>query len=330
MGVQGRSLPNRLTRLRGGALGLALVIAPAAAHAGDDETTGPAVSDVVVVGTPLDSTGTSLSRTPANAQTLDARAPGQQGSTNLADLLNGSLGSVTVSDASGSPYQNDVNYRGFQATSLMGAPVGLAVYFDGVRVNEPFGSIVNWDLVPMNAVSTVNVQPGSNPIFGLNALGGALVVNTRSGQDSPGVAVSLLGGSFGRRAATFEAGGANAATHTDAFIAGDWDKADGWREFSGSEVKQLFGKLRWRGPGDKTLVELSGALADTTLKGTQSLPLDMLSTPKAAYTAPDSILNRMRLVSLKASHWADDTNLLTGQVYWRQSNARSQNSNAGL
>ena len=56
----------------------------------------------------------------------------------------------------------------------------------------------------------------------------------------------------------------------------------------------------------------------------------MLSTPKAAYTAPDSIANRMRLVTLKGSQWIDDANLLTGQIYYRQSNARSQNSNAEL
>ena len=152
---------------------------------------------MTVVGTPLDDTGVPLSHTPSNAQSVDARDPHQQGATNLADLLNGNLGSVTVSDGSGSPYQNDVNYRGFQATSLLGAPVGLAVYFDGVRVNEPFGSIVNWDLIPMNAVTTVNVESGSSPIFGLNALGGALVVKTRNGQDSPGRStVGLLGGSL--------------------------------------------------------------------------------------------------------------------------------------
>ncbi len=331
MGLRDHRRRSRRTPLRCGALGLALAIAPAAARAADDASApAPTVSPLTVVGTPLDDTGVPLSRTPANAQTLNARDAGQQGPANLADLLNSNLGSVSVSNGTGDPYQNDVSYRGFQATSLLGAPVGLAVYFDGVRVNEPFGSVVNWDLIPMNATSTVNIQPGSNPVFGLNALGGALVVNTRTGQDSPGVAVSLLGGAWGRRTATLEAGRADDASHTDGFLAGNWDKQDGWREFSSSEVKQLFGKLRWHGRGDKTLVELSGALADTVLSGTQSLPLDMLSTPKAAYTAPDSIANRMRLVTLKASHWADGANLLTGQVYWRQSNAKSRNSNAGL
>jgi outer membrane receptor protein involved in Fe transport len=321
----GRAIGLRQGLLAGGA---ALALLPAAAFA--EEAAAPTVSEAVVVATPLDAAGVALSRTPDNAQSLNARDLATQGATNLADLLNGNVGSVSVSDAGGNPYQNDVNYRGFQATSLLGAPVGLAVYFDGVRANEPFGSIVNWDLIPINAIRTINVEPGSSPLFGLNALGGALVINTRNGQDSPGGEISLLGGSFKRRAATFEFGGANAASSTDYFLAGNWDKEDGFRDFSGSEVKQLFGKLRWHGPGDKTLIELSGAYADTVLAGTQALPLDMLSTPKAAYTAPDSIDNRLRMVNLKASHWVDDANLISGQVYWRQSNATSQNSNAEL
>ena len=301
-------------------------LASTSAHAAE----APVVDEVVVTATPLDGAGVSLSRTPANAQSLKAGDIRQQNPTNLADLLDGNIGSISVSDGTGNPYQKDINYRGFQATSLLGAPVGLAVYFDGVRANEPFGSIVNWDLIAMNAVSRVDVQPGSSPVFGLNALGGALVVNTQTGQDSPGVALNLLGGSFGRRAASVEAGGSDAAAHTDYFLAGNYDRQDGFRDYSGSEVRQLFGKVRWHGPGERTLVELSGAWADTTLNGTQSLPLDMLSTPKAAYTAPDAISNRMRLVNLKASHWLDGANQLSGQVYYRQSNARSLNSNAGL
>jgi outer membrane receptor protein involved in Fe transport len=313
----------------GWALVLGVVGLSPAARA-EELAAAPTVGEVVVVGTPLDTKGTPLSRVPANAQTLNAGDISRQNPTNLADLLNGNLGSVNVSDGTGNPYQNDVNYRGFQATSLLGAPVGLAVYFDGVRANEPFGSIVNWDLVPVNAISSVQVQPGSNPIFGLNALGGAVIVNTRNGQDSPGIAISGLGGSYGRWAATVEAGGSDAATHTDYFLAGNYDRQDGFRDYSSSEVKQLFGKLRWHGPADRTLVELSGAWADTTLNGIQSLPLDMLSNPKSAYTWPDAIDNHMRLASLKASHQFDDANQLSAQLYYRQSNAHSLNSNAGL
>ncbi len=301
---------------------------PQAARAQAVQGAGP--GQVVIVATPIDATGVPLSRVPANAQSLNADDIDRQGASNLADVLNGKLGSVSVSGSTGNPYQNDVNYRGFQATSLLGAPVGLAVYFDGARVNEPFGSIVNWDLIPMNAVERVNVEPGSNPIFGLNALGGALVVQTKTGQNSPGASVSVLGGSFGRWAASFEAGGADTATHTDYFVAGDYDRQTGYRDYSGSQVKQLFGKLRWQGPGERTLVELSGAFADTDLHGTQALPQDMLSDPKSAYTWPDAIANRMRLATLKASQWLNDTNQLSGEVFYRQSNAQSLNSNAQL
>lgn len=290
----------------------------------------PAVDEVVVVSTPLDGTGVALSQIPANAQSLGGPAIDRQGPTNLADLLNANLGSVSVSNGTGNPYQNDVNYRGFQATSLLGAPVGLAAYFDGVRVNEPFGSIINWDLIPLNAVSRIDVEPGSNPIFGLNALGGALVLNTRNGQDSPGVALSALGGSFGRWGGSIEAGGPDAARRTDYFLAATYDRKDGYRDHQGSEVRQLFGKVRWHGPADLTLLQLSGAWADTTMSGAQSLPMDMLSSPRSAYTWPDTIANRMRLVTLKASHWLDDADQLSGDVHYRQSNASSLNSNAGL
>lgn len=315
-------LDGSLAALTCGWLALAFVPARAA--------DAPAVDEVVVVATPMDSSGTPLSRTPADAQTVTAGQISRQDPTNLANLLNETIGSVSVSDGTGNPYQNDINYRGFQATSLLGAPVGLAVYFDGMRVNEPFGSIVDWDLIPMNAVSSVDLQPGSSPIFGLNALGGAIVVNTRSGEDSPGVALSALGGSFGRWAGSFEAGGADAATHADYFLAGNYDRQYGFRDHSASEVRQLFGKARWHGPNDRTLVELSGAWADTILDGTQSLPRDMLSTPKAAYTWPDAILNHMRLVDLKASQRLDGANQLSAQVYYRQSDAHSLNSNADL
>ncbi len=318
-----RRPPDARRAAAGLALGAVLLSSPALSET-------PTVGEVVVSATPLDAAGVSLSRVPTNAQGLGLGDVDRQNSADLAHLLDRDLGSVSLSDGTGNPYQNDVNYRGFQATSLIGAPVGLAVYFDGVRVNEPFGAIINWDLIPMNAVAGVTVQPGSNPIFGLNALGGALVVNTRSGQDSPGAAISVLGGSFGREAATFEFGGAAPAAHTDYFVAGNHDRQNGFRRHSGSEVEQLFGKVRWRGPNDRTLVQLSGALADTTLDGTQSLPTDMLATPRAAYTWPDAILNQMRLVNLKASRWLNETNQVSGEVYFRQSNARGLNSNAQL
>lgn len=284
----------------------------------------------VVSSTPLGSTGVPVNETPTNVQVLNSSDIKEQGSSNVADLINANIGSVSVSNGSGSPYQNDVSYRGFQATSLLGAPVGLSVYFDGVRFNEPFGSTINWDLIPMNAISGINLMPGSNPLFGLNTLGGALAINTKNGADNQGLSVTLLGGSYGRAALNAEYGAVDKDYNMDYFVAVNKDRQDGWRDHSGSDVQQLFGKVRWHSDDDKSNLALSMALADNTLHGTQSLPLDMLSTPKAAYTWPDTIGNRMAMINLKGSTWLSDTKMIAGNVYYRKQDSNSLNSNAQL
>jgi outer membrane receptor protein involved in Fe transport len=316
------------------ASGVVLALAAAGLHSpalAEDQIIAVALPTAQVIGsTPIDSIGVPLSQFPANAQRVSAKDVREQRSSNLADLLNDNLGQVSVSNGSGNPYQNDINYRGFQVSSLLGVPIGVSVYFDGVRMNEPFGSIVNWDLIPMNAMSSVNILPGSNPMFGLNTLGGALVVNTKNGKDYPGTSIDVLGGSFGRKAVSFETGGVDEAHNLDYFAAGNFDKQDGFRDHSGSEVKQLFGKVRWRGNEGATQLELSAALADSSLSGTQSLPADMMSNRSAAYTWPDTISNRMALLNLKGSHWLNDNNQLAGSIYYRKANLHNVNSNAQL
>lgn len=290
------------------------------AHAQTDE-----LPPVKVIANTI-ATGAALDEVPANAQIIGGDRIRQQGTTNVADMLNNDLGSVSVSNGTGNPYQNDVAYRGFQATSLLGAPVGLSVYMDGVRMNEPFGAVVNWDLIPANAISSLNVLPGSNPMFGLNTLGGALVVNTKNGHDNPGTAISLTGGSFKRRAASLESGWADPAHGTDYFLSANLDRQDGWRWHSGSQVRQLYGKARWHDA--LTKAELSFALADNRLSGTQSLPEEMWSTPKSAYTYPDRVHNRMALLNLKLSREVGKNDLLTGNVFVRHVKSTSVNSNA--
>jgi len=310
-----------------GALTLAGLTA-SLAHAQGATRADAAPTIEVVSSTLLDGVGVPLSEVPSNAQTLRAGDIQAQSPTNMADLLNQNIGSVSVSNGAGNPYQNDVNYRGFQATSLLGAPVGLSVYLDGVRMNEPFGSVVNWDLMPMNAVSSVQVLPGSNPMFGLNTLGGALVVNTKNGKDNAGTSLGVQAGSFGRKAFKLETGWVDAERNTDHFLAGNWDQQDGFREHSGSEVRQFFGKARWRGEGNK--LEASMALADTALSGTQSLPLDMMGNPRSAYTWPDKIANKMGFLNLKGSRQLGENDRISGQIYYRKASAHNVNSNAEL
>ena len=50
---------------------------------------------------------------------------------------------------------------------------------------------------------------GSNPLFGLNTLGGALVMQSKDGHTAPGTSLELSGGSFGRLTGELEHGGSN-------------------------------------------------------------------------------------------------------------------------
>ena len=280
----------------------------------------------VISTTPLQALGTPISEVPSNVQVGSSKEINQQKPLNIGEFIDNNLGSINTSNGLGNPYQMDVSYRGFNASPVLGSPVGMSVYFDGVRFNEPFGDIVNWDLIPPNAISSINLIPGSNPLFGLNTLGGALAVNTKSGASYPGLSATLTGGSWGRRAFDFAVGGENKNQNIDYFVAGNIFHEDGWRDHSSSDVKQIFTKTGWH--DEKTDLDLSLALADNEMEGTQSLPLSMWGNTKQAYTYPDSIKNKLALISLKGTHFLADDKLIAGNAYYRMSNARSFNSNA--
>lgn len=280
----------------------------------------------VISTTPLQALGTPISEVPMNVQVGTSKDINQQKPLNLGEFLDNNLGSINTSNGLGNPYQMDVSYRGFNASPVIGSPVGISVFFDGVRFNEPFGDIVNWDLIAPNAISSINLIPGSNPLFGLNTLGGALAINTKSGSTYPGLSATLTGGSWGRRAFEFETGGENKERNIDYFIAGNIFHEDGWRDHSSSDVRQIFTKTGWH--NDKTDLDLSIALADNEMEGTQALPLSMWGDTKKPYTYPDSIKNKLAMIALKGTHFLEDDKLFAGNLYYRMSNARSFNSNA--
>ena len=186
---------------------------------------------MVVIGTtPLPGLGLPLNEVPANVQTGNSKDMQRQQTLNIADYLNNNFSGVNASDSAGNPYQMDIYYHGFTASPLLGTPEGLSVYVDGVRVNESFGDTVNWDLIPQSAISTVTLMSGSNPVFGLNTLGGALSIRTKSGHDDPGTEFEAYGGSFGRRSFEGETGGA--LGDFDYFLAGNFFDETGWRDNS--------------------------------------------------------------------------------------------------
>ena len=269
---------------------------------------------VEVIGTtPLPGLGTPVDQIPANVQVKTGEEIETQKSTNVGEFLEQNLTSVTVNNGQNNPFQPDVSFRGLTASPLLGTPQGLSVFMDGVRINEPFGDTINWDFVPQNAVSTINLIPGSNPVFGLNTLGGALSINTKSGFQYPGGSVTALGGSWGRKSAQVEYGGHG--EKNDWYIAGTLFDEDGWRDYSPSEVRQLFAKF---GREDaETDFDVSIMVADNDLQGTQALPVSFLDNRKQAYTWPDQNQNELLFLNGKGSHFISDTRFVAGNLYLR-------------
>jgi outer membrane receptor protein involved in Fe transport len=302
---------------------LGLACAPGALAAVPDAEPPP-----IIVTAPSGSDTITLTDSPVNVAVLSGEALARQHHADLADALDSALGSVSLSNGTGSPYQSDLAYRGFAASSLPGSATGLSVWLDGVRMNEPFGSIVNWDLIPVGAIAGVEVLPGANPLFGLNTLGGALVLTTKNGASHGGLGLTVQGGSFGRRAVLGEAGGTFADKNLDWFVLGNFDDQNGYRQYSPSRVGQGYGKLRWR--GSVSHAELGVIWADTALHGTQSLPPELLGTPQVAYTWPDAVANRALVINLKADSRLSGAVRISGNVYFRRSNSQSVNSNASL
>jgi iron complex outermembrane recepter protein len=297
---------------------------PCAAYAADNPAEVFELPSVEVIGTtPLPGLGTALKDVPANVQTFNRRDFDRQRPFDLTDFLGRNANSVAASSAQGNAYQQDIIFRGFTASPLLGAPQGLSVFQDGVRINEPFGDVVNWDLLAPSAISSIQLIPGSNPAFGLNTLGGALAIYTRSGAQYPGGAVQLSGGSFGRKAAEFEYGGQQ--DHIDYFATGNFSDEKGWAEHNPSRIKQFFGKLGYQDA--VTDLDVSVTLADNTLQGTQTLPEAWLDTPRQAYTFPDTNENRLGFVTAKGSRFLSDSALLGGNAYYRHYRNNNVSSN---
>jgi len=305
------------------AAGVLFALAATAAGA-DDPGRRMELPAVIVIGTtPVPGIGTPLEQVPANVQVIRERDLREQPGPGIADHLGDARAGFAASRPGGNPFQPDVSFRGFSASPLFGAPQALSVYLDGVRVNEAFGDVVNWDLIPRIAVSAINVIPGSNPAFGLNTLGGALAIETKSGARFPGTVLRGVGGSFGRLGAEFESGGARDGRHY--YLAGNRFSERGWRDFSPSRVDQVFARL---GTGDSSgRVDLTLLGADTSLDGTQALPSSMLAAPRQPYTWPDRTENRLVFANLSATRRVGADNLIAGNVFVRDLSSRNLNSN---
>jgi outer membrane receptor protein involved in Fe transport len=272
--------------------------------------------------TPLAGSGLAIDKIPANVQSVSSEQLADSHTTTLADYMNRYMGSVHINEAQNNPLQPDIYYRGFVASPLLGLPQGLSTYVNGVRFNEPFGDTVNWDLIPQGAIDSMSLMPGSNPLFGLNTLGGAISIQTKTGFSAPGHQLEVYGGSYERHSEELTSGWNNGTWGY--FIDLHHFEEEGWRDFSPTEANQVFGTLSWK--GERANLDLTLGANDNNMKGNGAVPIQLHQQQrKAIFTYPDQTVTRMFFSELSGAFDVTDNIQLSGNSYFRQNRVKSFN-----
>jgi iron complex outermembrane receptor protein len=279
---------------------------------------------IVITAGALPGTVVDPAKIPVSSQTLTSADLDLFGTPSAQSGLEMGLAGVSFADAQDNPFQRNLFYRGFEASPLAGDAQGIAVYANGVRLNQPFGDTLNWDLIPDVAIEQLTLE-GSNPVFGLNALGGSVTIRLKNGFTYNGAQVEGAAGSFGRWQGDFQYGVSDG--NQSLYVAGSALTEKGWRDHSPSRLEQLFADFGWRGEGAELHLNLLGANND--LSGNGTAPVELLAADRnAIFTYPDRTKNSYGLANLYGTKRLSDALSLQGNIYLSRLQQRTFNGDA--
>jgi iron complex outermembrane receptor protein len=284
------------------------------------------VEEIVVVGvTPVPGFKVDKDKIPGNIQTLRSSDLTRNGAASVLGALDQQVSSVNFNDTLADPFQPEVLFRGFEASPVLGTQQGMAVYQNGVRINEAFGDTVNWDLIPDIAIDRIDVLNATS-VFGLNALGGAMTVTMKNGFTYNGFDATVSGGSFDQRQAQAEYG-VNDGT-LGAYVAVNGFKEGGWRHFAQDLVSQYYLDLSFH--TDTITADLSYSRGNNRLFGQGAAPVQSLAiSPENVFTGPQNNINNVDMITLNTAYNFTRTLALSSVVYfrnYRQTVANGDNS----
>ena len=263
--------------------------------------------------TPTAGSGMDVDKVASSINAVGAGQIARTGSLNIADALQQQVPGIIVSEVSGNPFQPDIQFRGFAASPIAGTPQGLAVYQNGVRINEAFGDTVNWDLIPTAAIRSVTVVT-NNPAFGLNALGGAVNVQMKNGFNYQGAEINTMGGSFGRVQSSAQWGKQIDNFAVYGALEGLHD--GGFRNFSASNVRRFYGDVGYR--NDSSEFHLNMGVASNNFGAAATVPVELLQNYwGATYTTPQTTANRVGYLNLTGKVEATPTWTVEGSAHVR-------------
>jgi outer membrane receptor protein involved in Fe transport len=266
---------------------------------------------VVISTTPIPGADEDLDRVPRGTNVLGTGDINRTGVPSLTGAILSSVPSATINDTEGNDFQPDILFRGFTASPVAGTPEGLAVYVNGARFNDAFGDTVNWDLIPPTAIESATLE-ASNPLFGLNALGGSINIRLKNGFTSQDKDVTAYGGSYGRGAGIVQFG--RQSGDFAIYVAADGVHDDGFRQTSASNLYRLYTDLGWRARATELHVEILAA--HNTLGNPGATPVQALDANISnIFTAPNSVDNKYLSLNVNGTYRASEAISLQGLAY---------------
>ncbi|MBL8882852.1 MAG: TonB-dependent receptor [Hyphomicrobium sp.] len=275
---------------------------------------GPPAGDTQVKMSPIAGSEIPLVKVPSAVSRVTSEQIEREGTGQVQNVLQKQVPGIILSDTTGGGLRTDVSYRGFDASPVGGRSQALAVYMNGIRINEAFGDTVNLDAIPAIAISDITVV-GGNPVFGLNAIGGAISITMKDGFDFQGATIDVMGGSFGRRQISTEAGARSG--NFSAYAAGEYLAEDGFRDFSEADVKRMYTDLGFKKDGVELHLSFNGAKSDAGVVAAS--PVDLLAIDWGrTFTSPQDTEFEVLMPSLRGSVQVTDTLTFSGLTYYRK------------
>ena len=165
------------------------------------------------------------------------------------------------------------------------------------RINEAFGDVVNWDLIPANAIDKTTII-AANPIFGLNALGGAVTVTMKNGFTWQGFEADLEGGSFYRAQEQIQYG--KQVGNWSVYMAATQINDGGWRVAEASQLTNFYGDVGYKANGFESHLQLTAG--NTQFGVAAYTPIQQLQTNwGSVYTIPQTTYNQMAMLQWTGS-----------------------------
>ncbi len=279
-------------------LALIIAAAPLAAQQPDStrrDTSVVELAPIEVVGSILPSAGPVVgSGVPARVTVLNRRDIEANEPRLLTDLLVNQAGFSSYDDL-GAAAKMSLSSRGFFASPVVGLPQGISVFLDGVRQNEPDAAQVNFDLLPMEHLTRIELLSGTASLLGRNSLGGAINLVSNPGGGPTRGELEVSGGNYRTLGTDGSVSGSLGSGKWSYYAGAGYDREDGWRQDTRS--KQVNGFFNIGRLTDRWGLRVQGYAARSRARAAGSLPESVFRVnPDSNLTSGDyEDLNNLQL-----------------------------------